>query len=148
MEQVVESEYLTETKRGILERRKAKGITPQQVFVKHSLHAVADVSHKLGSHAALAYLAILGTSSTVSPDERKDGFTIRNSFRDATQLGDRQFRRAVAQLVGSGYVEADRGPGRKPRVRLTAKGKRAIPGELGLVRSASLSSDTCPTPRR
>jgi hypothetical protein len=132
MEQVVESEYLTETKRAILERRKAKGITPEQVFVKHSLHAVADVSHKLGSHAALVYLAILGTSSTVTDDERREGFTVRNSFRNATQLGDRQFRRAVSLLIGAGYVEADTGPGRKPRVRLTAKGKRAIPGGLRL----------------
>jgi hypothetical protein len=133
MDEVIESEYMTETKRQILEKRKAKGITPEQVYVKHSLHAVADVTHKLGSHAALVYLAILGTNSTVSEDERKAGFTIRKSFRDATQLGDRQFRRAVAVLAEADYIQAETGQGRKPRIRLTPKGRRAVPGGLRLV---------------
>jgi DNA-binding MarR family transcriptional regulator len=137
MDRVIESAYMTETKRRVLEKRKAKGITPEQVFVKHSLHAVADVIHKLGSHAALVFLAILGTNGTVSEEEREAGFTVRNSFRDATQLGDRQFRRAVAVLAKAGYIQADTGHGRKPRIRLTPKGRRAIPGALPLVNPRS-----------
>ncbi|MFO7857995.1 MAG: hypothetical protein R6V11_03650 [Ectothiorhodospiraceae bacterium] len=136
MDEVVEVEYVTDTKRRILETRKEKGITPEQVFVKHSLYAVADVTHKLGSHAALAYLAILGTSKVVSEDERHAGFIVRNSFRDATQLGPRQFRRAVATLAAAGYISANTGQGRKPRIKLTAKGRRALPGGLRLVRPA------------
>ena len=130
---VLEVEYLTETKRRILENRKVRGITPEQVFVKHSLHAVADVTHKLGSHAALAYLAILGTSNVAKDGERRAGFTVRNSFRDATQLPPRQFRRAVAALAEAGYISVITGQGRKPRIILTAKGRRALPGGLRLV---------------
>lgn len=127
MDEVVEVEYMTETKRQILANRKGRCISPEKVFVKHTLHPVAEVTHKLGSHAMLAYLAILGTNSVVADDERLTGFTIRNSFRDAIQLGPRQFRRAVSTLAAAGYINAGTGPGRKPRITLTAKGRRAIP---------------------
>jgi hypothetical protein len=135
MDDVIEVEHLTQTKRRILANRKERGITPEQVFVKHSLHAVAEVAHRLGSHAALAFLAILGTRSVVTDDERREGFTVRDSFRDATQLEQRQFRRAVSALAAGGYIKTEARPGRKPRITLTQKGQRAIPGGLRLVQA-------------
>lgn len=128
MEEIREIEYVTETKQRLLANRKARGILPNQVFVKHSLQAFSDIVHTLGAHAGLAYLAALGSHATLTDEERKAGFVIRKSFRDATQLGDRQFRRAVASLVDAGYLRAETGEGRKPRVRLTVKGREAIPG--------------------
>ncbi len=126
MEDIVEVEFVTETKRRILASRKQRGITAEQVFVKHLLQPVADVAHELGSHAVLVYLAILGTYSVATNDERRTGFTVRPSFQNAIQLGPRQFRRAVAKLAVAGYIDTHTGRGRKPHITLTEKGRRAV----------------------
>ena len=126
MEQVKEREYITQVKRRILEARKLRGITSDQVFVKHSLRGYSDVHHELGGEAALAYLAVIGTHQVASELERKEGYIVRVSFQAATCLGARQFRRGLKSLARVGYIEAATAPGRKPRVRLTTKGRQGL----------------------
>lgn len=126
MEDVREHEYVTEVKRRILEAKKLKGITPDQVFVKHSLSVFAAVCRELGREAALAYLAVIVTHQVASDLERKAGFIIRVTFQKATGLEARQFRRGLLSLRNAGYIDADAVPGRKSRVRLTARGRKGL----------------------
>lgn len=126
MEQIKESEHVTQVKRRILKARAQRGIVPEQLFVKHSLHHYASIHHELGGEAALAYLAVIGTHSVASDLDRKEGFLVRVSFQRATKLHDRQFRRGLASLARADYIEAKKAPGRKSRIRLTAKGRRGL----------------------
>ena len=126
MEQVREREYITQVKRRILEARKLRGITPDKVFVKHSLHFFSGIYRELGGEAALAYLAVLGTHSVASELERETGYIVRVSFQKATGLEARQFRRGLLSLSRGDYIIAETAPGRKPRVRLTAKGRKGL----------------------
>jgi len=131
-----EYEIITKTKQRILKVREQRGITPEQVFVKHSLLHYAMVHHKLGGEAALAYLAVIGTHHVASELERKEGFIVRVSFQQATQLQSRQFRRGLASLAKAHYITVKKAPGRKSRVCLTNKGRK------GLVAIAGKSYET------
>jgi predicted transcriptional regulator len=126
MEQVKEREHVTEVKRRILEARKLRGITSKQVFVKHSLEFFATVHRQLGGEAALAYLTVIGTHHVASERERKEGLIVRTSFQKATGLPARQFRRGLTSLAKAGYIATNTAPGRKPRVQLTAKGRKGL----------------------
>ena len=126
MSLIREYEIITKAKQRILEAREHRGITSEQVFVKHSLHHNATVHHELGGEAALANLAVIGTHSVASESERTDGFIVRVSFQQATGLQDRQFRRGLASLANADYIEAKKAPGRKSRVCLTAKGRKGL----------------------
>ena len=126
MEHVREQEYVTQVKQRILEARKLRGITPDQVFVKHPLRFFASVYHELGGESALAYLAIAGTHRVASETERKTGFIVRTSFQKATGLEPRQFRRGILSLARAKYIETETAPGRKPRIRLTSKGRKGL----------------------
>ena len=126
MEQVREREYITQVKRRILEARKLKGITSERVFVKHSLHSFSTVYRELGGEAALAYLAVIGTHRVASELERQTGFIVRVTFQKATGLEPRQFRRGLRSLAEAGYIVGQTAPGRKPRVHLTAKGRKGL----------------------
>ena len=121
-----EFEVITKAKQRILEARAQRGITPEQLFVKHSLHYYASIHHELGGEAALTYLAVIGTHCVASELERKEGFIVRVSFQQATRLQDRQFRRGLASLAKGDYIAAKKAPGRKSRIRLTAKGRRGL----------------------
>lgn len=124
--EIREYELITKTKQRILEARAQRGINPEKLFVKHSLHHYALVHHELGGEAALAYLAVIGTHSVASESEREEGFTVRVSFQQATGLQHRQFRRGLATLARAAYIEAKKAPGRKSRIRLTAKGRKGL----------------------
>lgn len=126
MEQIKEREFVTQVKQRILEARKLRGITTEQVFVKHSLHSFSTVYRELGGEAALAYLAVMGTHRVASELERKTGFIVRVTFQKATGLEARQFRRGLMSLARAGYITAQTSPGRKPRVLLTAKGRKGL----------------------
>jgi hypothetical protein len=124
--QIRESEYVTQVKRRILKARKLKGITPEQVFVKHSLQSFSAIHRELGGEAALAYLAVIGTHRVATDLEREDGFIVRVTFQKATGLEARQFRRGLLSLARAGYIVAHTAPGRKPRVCLTAEGRKGL----------------------
>ena len=116
MSEIVETEFITETKQRLLAARSSRKKTSAQVYVNMPVMVIADLVRELGAQAMLAFLAIQGSYNVASPRERTAGVTVRTSFRKATGMGNRQFRRAVARLHAAKYIEADTAPGRRARV--------------------------------
>jgi len=128
MKELSEVEILTPTKKHLLAQRDGRKLNPDNAYAHDTIASSAAVLNECGGQAVLAFRAVLGSYSISRPEMQHNGFALHPDFIRATRLPERQFRRAVSCLVANGFVEADRAPGRKPRIRLTDKGRMAIAG--------------------
>lgn len=117
---------LTETRKQILAKRKCSALTPKKVYSLDTLSSNAEILVNCGGQAALVFRAIVGSYRTSTPEQRTQGFTIRPAFARAINLPARQLQRATQVLEKTGYIERKIQPGRKVRIRLTAKGEQAL----------------------
>lgn len=121
-----EVEVLTETKKRLLAKKCARALTPSKAYALDTIASSASVLAECGGQAVLVFRAIIGSYGISQDEKRQQGFTIHRDFVRATNLEDRQFRRAVSRLARASFIEADSAPGRRPRIRLTSKGARAL----------------------
>jgi len=117
---------LTETRKQILAKRKHRTVTSDKVYSLDTLSSNAEILANCGGQAALAFRAVVGSYWISTPEIREEGFKLHPTFIRAISLPPRQVQRAVQVLEKAGYIERDIEPGRKARIRLTAKGKQAL----------------------
>jgi hypothetical protein len=113
---------LTETKKQLIARQKAKVVTAEKVYSLDTLTSNAEILKQLGGQAALVFRAIVGSYWISGPDHRDQGFTIHPVFQRATNLQSRQIQRACQKLEAEGYIERKSRAGCKSRILLTQKG--------------------------
>jgi len=121
---------LTETKRKILESRKNRATSPEKVFSLDTLSSNAEILAHYGGQTALVFRAVISSYWLSNSEHRNNGFTIHPSCRSAINLPDRQLQRAIQTLEEAGYIEREKQPGRKTRIRLTEKGKQALARQM------------------
>lgn len=123
---------MTETRRKIEDRRKARAVSAEKVFSLDTLASSAEVLARCGGQAALVFRAIVGSYTISKPEMRNGGFKIHPVFAKAINLPARQLQRATQRLEDGGYIEREIEPGKKMRIRLTEQGKRSLAQQRGM----------------
>ena len=126
MEQVETYEFVTETKRRILEKRKRKNKVPEELYVRAALKPLAEVATVYGAHATVVFLMVATVDILTPGATQGSGERIPANFRKVSGLDRKQISRAIRSLEHGGYIAVDHQPGKLSRVQLTTKGRKGL----------------------
>lgn len=108
--------------RGVLGKKLARGIAPEQVFSAVTVQSVANVYKETKSApAVILYLAIVGNCTATGAC---DFVKLYPSFLKATGFDRPTQSKAARKLREAGFIETRKLDGNKLAFRLTEKGKK------------------------